>query len=42
MTERPKKREPYRTRSVSVGGLKVPSIDNIAEVIAIAEGERFK
>jgi len=37
-----KQRERFRTRSVPLGTLQVPSLDNIAEVLAIAEGEAFK
>lgn len=42
MSAPPKPRKPFRTQSVDVGELLVPSIDNIAEVLAIAEGENFK
>lgn len=42
MTSRPKPRRGLRTRTVSLGGLRIPSIDNIAEVLAVAEGENFK
>jgi hypothetical protein len=42
MTTGKKQRRPFRTRSVSLGRLLVPSIDNVAEVLAIAEGEAFK
>ena len=42
MTARPKPRAPFRTRSVSLGRPLVPSLDNIAEVLAVAEGEDFK
>jgi hypothetical protein len=37
-----KRRKRFRTRSVPLGTLQVPSLDNIAEVLAIAEGETFK
>ena len=37
-----KRRKRFRTRSVRLGTLQVPSLDNIAEVLAIAEGETFK
>jgi Arc/MetJ family transcription regulator len=37
-----KRRKKFRTRSVRLGALQVPSLDNIAEVLAIAEGEAFK
>jgi len=42
MSARPKRRGDFRTSSVSLGGLRVASIDNIAEALAIAEGEAFK
>jgi hypothetical protein len=42
MTAPPKRREPFRTRSVDLGELLIPSIDDIAEVLAIIEGETFK
>jgi metal-responsive CopG/Arc/MetJ family transcriptional regulator len=42
MTTQRKQRKAFRTRSVSLGRLLVPSIDNVAEVLAIAEGEAFK
>jgi Ribbon-helix-helix protein, copG family len=38
---RPKPRTPYRTRSVDLGRVRIASIDNIGEVLAIAEGEDF-
>jgi hypothetical protein len=37
-----KRRGTFRTRSVDLGTLQVPSLDNVAEVVAIAEGETFK
>jgi hypothetical protein len=37
-----KRRRTFRTRSVDLGALQVPSLDNVAEVLAIAEGETFK
>lgn len=36
------RRKRFRTRSVSVGRCLVGSIDNIAEVIAVAEGESYR
>lgn len=42
MTVPPKQHPPFRTRSVSAGRVLIGSIDNIAEVLAIAEGEDFK
>ena len=38
----PKPRRPFRTQSVDLGRVKMASIDNIAEVLAIAEGESFR
>ena len=37
-----KKRGEYRTRSVELGSCRAASVDNIAEVLAVAEGESFK
>jgi len=37
-----KKRGAYRTRSVDLGSCRVAHVDNIAEVLAVAEGESFK
>ena len=42
MGERPKQREPFRTRSVALGRVRIADIDNIAEALAIAEGEGFR
>ncbi len=35
-------RKPFRTRTLSLGRCLVGSVDNVAEVLAVAEGERFK
>ena len=35
-------REPVRTKVVALGRVRVPSIDNIGEALAIAESESFK
>ncbi len=35
-------REPVCTRAVALGRVRVSTIDNIGEVLAIAEGESFK
>ena len=32
----------FQTRSVSLGPLLIPNLDNISEVLASAEGEAFK
>jgi hypothetical protein len=42
LTTRPKQREPYQTQVVELGRVRIPSIDNISESLAIAEGESFK
>ena len=42
MRGRPKRREPMQTRSVALGRVRVSSIDDIGEALAIAEGETFK
>ncbi len=38
----PVRRKPYRTPGVSVGRCLIGSLDNVAEVLAIAEGEDYK
>jgi hypothetical protein len=38
---RPRPRAPFRTRSVDLGRVRIASIDNITEVLEIAEGEDF-
>ena len=38
----PKCREPFKTNNVALGRLRLASIDNISESLAIAEGETFK
>ncbi len=42
MGTRTKRRTTFRTRSVDLGALQVPSLDNISELLAVAEGETFK
>jgi hypothetical protein len=42
MNDPPKKRRLFRTQSVDLGRSKIGSIANVAEAIAIAEGEGFK
>lgn len=41
MAARPKAREPFRTRSVSLGRLMI-GVDDVSEAVAVAEGERAK
>ena len=35
-------RTPFRTGTLSLGRCLVGNVDNVAEVLAVAEGERFK
>jgi Arc/MetJ family transcription regulator len=42
MTVRKRRRATFRTRSVNLGSLLIPSLDNIGEVLATAEGEPFQ
>ncbi len=42
MSSRSKRRERLRTRSVALGELRIASLDNIGEALAIAEGEAYK
>jgi predicted CopG family antitoxin len=39
---KPKRREPFRTRSVHVGEPRIKNFDNISEVLAMIEGEAYK
>jgi hypothetical protein len=42
MTGPAKRRERLWTRTVSLGGLRIPRVDNTGEALAVAEGENFK
>jgi hypothetical protein len=42
MAARPKHHEPFRTQSVALGRVWIGGIDNVAEALAIAEGEGFR
>jgi hypothetical protein len=42
MHTRAGRREVFQTRAVDLGQLRIPSIDNIAEVLSLAEDEAFK
>jgi hypothetical protein len=42
LTIRPKQHEPFQTQSIALGRLRLASIDNISESLAVAEGEAFK
>jgi len=37
-----KRRESFHTQSVSLGSARLSNVDNVAESLAIAEGEPFK
>jgi len=38
----PRRRKPYRTPAVSLGRCLAGNLDDVAEVLAVAEGEAFK
>ena len=42
LTAPPKKKKPFQTRSMNLGRCLIDNLDNIAEVLAIAEGEDFR
>ena len=42
MTKPPPRGKPYESRSVSLGRCQLASLDDISEVIAVAEGDTFK
>jgi hypothetical protein len=42
MTAPPKTRRPFRTAAVSLGRCRIGSLDNVAEALALVEGESFK
>lgn len=42
LTTRPKRRESFQTQGVALGRLRLASIDDISESLAVAEGEAFK
>ncbi len=42
MTEPPRKRATFETRTVDLGSCLLGDIDNIAEVLAVAEDESFR
>lgn len=39
---RPKRREPFRTQSVDLGRCRLGNLDNIAEVLAIVDGDALE
>jgi hypothetical protein len=42
MTKPPERRKPYETRSVNLGRCQFANLDDISEVLAVAEGDTFK
>ena len=42
MAKPPRRKKAYETRSVSLGRCKLANLDDISEVIAVAEGDTFK
>jgi predicted flavoprotein YhiN len=42
MEIRPQQRKPFRTQSVDCGGLLIDNVDNVAEILALIEGDAFK
>jgi hypothetical protein len=36
LTRRPQQRDPFRTKSVDLGRLRLPSIDSVSEILAAA------
>ncbi len=42
MSGRPKKREPFRTQAIDGVKPLLDNVDNVAEILAYAEGEGFK
>lgn len=42
MTSQPRLRKPFQTRSVSLGRCLLGNVDDVAEILAIAEDEAFQ
>jgi predicted transcriptional regulator len=42
LTRPARKRTPFRTKTVDLGQCLLGNVDNVAEVLAIAEGESFR
>lgn len=42
MSARPKRTQSFRTKSVALGRVRLASLDNIGEALALAETESFK
>jgi len=42
ISARPKLGEPFRTKAVSLGQMRLANVDNTRDSLAVAEGEAFK
>lgn len=42
LNKRPEQRHPLRTTPVALGRCRIGSVDNIADVLTVAEGDAFK
>lgn len=42
MAGKPRPRKPFRTKSVSLGRCLIGSVDDVAEALVVAEGEKLK
>jgi hypothetical protein len=42
LKESPARDHPYRTPSTSLGGCRLPDVDDVASVLALAEGDGFR
>ncbi len=42
MAGTPKRKKPFHQKSVDLGRCRIGSLDNIADVLAVAEGETFR
>jgi hypothetical protein len=42
MAAPPRQKKPFRTRSVDLGTPRLSNIDNVAEVLAVIEGEGYR
>ena len=42
LTARPKRRAPFETRSVDLGRCLLGSVDDVAEALAVAEGDTYR
>jgi ribbon-helix-helix CopG family protein len=42
LSTKPKPKKPFRTKAVDVGEVYLDNVDNVAEVLAILEGEAHK